>query len=173
VKKAIDVPLAVKVGPFFSSTANMAKRLAEAGADGLVLFNRFYQPDIDLETLGVKPNLVLSNPVELRLVLRWLAILAGRVECDLAATSGVHEATDAVKAILAGATVTMMASALLEHGPTRLTEVVDGLGTWLSERGYESVEQARGSLSYSSVPDPGVFERTSYMKTLTSYVPTW
>jgi dihydroorotate dehydrogenase (fumarate) len=173
IKKSVDLPLAVKIGPYFSSMGHMALRLVDAGADALVMFNRFYQPDIDLETLGVTPNLVLSDPVELRLVLRWLAILYGRVGCDMAATSGVHEASDAIKALLAGATVTMMASALLENGPSRLTEVRDGMESWFSERGYDSVDQARGSLSYSSVPDPGVFERTSYMKTLTSYVPTW
>ena len=173
VKSSVDLPLAVKIGPYFSSMADMAGRLVDAGADSLVMFNRFYQPDIDLETLAVTPNLVLSDPVELRLVLRWLAILHGRIECDMAATSGVHEPEDAVKAILAGATVTMMASALLRHGPSRLTHVRDGVWAWLSEHGYESVDQARGSLSYSSVPDPEVFERTGYMKTLTSYVPTW
>lgn len=173
VKNSVEIPLAVKVGPYFSSMGNMALRFAGAGADALVMFNRFYQPDIDLETLGITPNLVLSTSVELRLVLRWMAVLHGQVECDLAATSGVHEADDAVKAILAGATVTMMASALLKHGPNRLTDVRNGLEVWLTDRGYESVDQARGSLSYSSVPDPGVFERTSYMKTLNSYVPTW
>ena len=173
VKRSVDLPLAVKIGPYFSSMAEMAMRFANAGADALVIFNRFYQPDIDLETLEVTPNLVLSDPVELRLVLRWLAILHGRVDCDLAATSGVHDAAEAVKALLAGATVTMMASALLRHGPGRLTEVVDGVGAWLAEHGYESVAQARGSLSYESVPDPEVFERTGYMKTLASYVPTW
>jgi len=173
VKKSIDLPLAVKIGPYFSSLANMARRFTEAGADALVLFNRFYQPDINLETLGITPNLVLSTPVALRLVLRWMAVLYGELDGDLAATSGVHESEDAVKAILAGATVTMMASALLQHGPDRLTEVRDGLERWLIDRGYDSVDQARGSLSYKSVPDPGVFERTSYMKTLTSYVPTW
>lgn len=173
VKRSVDLPIAVKIGPYFSSMGAMSRRLAGAGADALVIFNRFYQPDIDLETLGVTPNLVLSSPVELRLVLRWLAILHGRVDCDLAATTGVHQAEDAIKALLAGATVTMMASALLRDGPTRLTEVRNGLESWLTERGYESVDQARGSLSYSSVPDPSVFERTSYMKTLTSYVPTW
>lgn len=173
IRKSVDVPLAVKIGPYFSSTADMARRFVEAGADALVMFNRFYQPDIDLETLGVTPNLVLSDPVELRLVLRWLAVLYGRVDCAMAATSGVHTAEDSTKALLAGATVTMMASALLRHGPARLGEVRDGLATWLEERGYESSDQARGSLSYSSVPDPSVFERTSYMKTLNSYVPTW
>ena len=173
IKETIEIPLAIKIGPYFSSMGAMAKRLREAGADGLVMFNRFYQPDIDLDTLGVSPNIVLSNPVELRLVLRWLAILYNRCEIDLAATSGVHEASDAVKALLAGATVTMMASALLKHGAHRLTEVRDGMKAWLEEREYESADQARGSLSYTSVPDPGVFERTSYMKTLKSYVPTW
>jgi dihydroorotate dehydrogenase (fumarate) len=121
----------------------------------------------------VIPKLALSEPEELRLVLRWLAILHGRIECDLAATTGVHEADDAVKAILAGATVTMMASALLRHGPIRLTETKNGLETWLAEREYASVDQARGSMSYQSVPDPSAFERAGYMKTLTSYVPSW
>ena len=173
VKSSVELPLAVKIGPYFSSIPDMARRLRDAGADALVMFNRFYQPDIDLETLEVIPNLVLSTPVELRLVLRWLAILYGRVGCDMAATSGVHDADDAVKAILAGATVTMMASALLENGPSRLTEVRDGVGTWLAGHGYESLAQARGSLSYSTAPNPEVFERAGYMKTLTSYVPAW
>ena len=173
IRKAVDLPLAVKVGPFFSSMGEMARRLYDAGADALVIFNRFYQPDINLETMGVEPNLVLSDPVELRLVLRWLAVLHGRVECDLAATSGIHQAEDAVKAILAGATVTMMASALLRNGPGRLRDVTDGMANWFTEHDYQSVGQARGSLSYESVPDPSVFERTSYMKTLNSYVPTW
>jgi dihydroorotate dehydrogenase (fumarate) len=173
VKTSVELPLAVKVGPYFSSIPDMARRLSDAGADALVMFNRFYQPDIDLETLEVVPNIVLSSPVELRLVLRWLAILHGRVDCDMAATSGVHEAKDAIKAILAGATVTMMASALLKHGPSRLTEVRDGVETWLVEHDYQSIAQARGSLSYSTAPNPEVFERAGYMKTLTSYVPTW
>ncbi len=173
VKKSIDIPLAIKIGPYFSSMADMGRRFSDAGVDALVIFNRFYQPDIDLATLGVSPNLVLSNPVELRLVLRWLAILYGRIDCDMAATSGIHEPDDAVKALLAGATVTMMASALLRHGASRLGEVRDGLLGWLEENGYESVAQARGSLSYGSVPDPEVFERTGYMTTLKSYVPTW
>jgi dihydroorotate dehydrogenase (fumarate) len=173
IKKSVDLPLAVKVGPYFSSIPDMARRLCDAGADALVIFNRFYQPDIDIETLDVTPNLVLSDPVELRLVLRWLAILHGKIPCDFAATSGVHDASDALKALLAGATVTMMASALLRHGPARLTEVRDGLETWLDEHGYESVSQARGSLSYGAAPNPEVFERTGYMRTLKSYVPSW
>jgi dihydroorotate dehydrogenase (fumarate) len=173
VRKAVDVPLAVKVGPYFSAMASMARRLAEAGADGLVIFNRFYQPDIDLSTLGVTPNLTLSTSAELRLVLRWLAILHGRVETDLAATTGIHQGDDAVKAILAGADVVMMASALLRQGPKALTTVQRGLEGWLEENGYESVAQARGSLSQRSVSDPSAFERSNYMKTLTSYVPSW
>jgi dihydroorotate dehydrogenase (fumarate) len=138
-----------------------------------VLFNRFYQPDIDLARLEVVPNLVLSTPAELRLVLRWMAILAGRVECDLAATTGLHTAEEAIKLVLAGADVTMMASALLRNGPGRLREVVDGLGTWLEEGGYRSLEQAKGSLSQVSVPDPTAFERANYMRTLVSYSSDW
>ncbi len=173
IKATTDLPLALKVGPYFSSTANVARRLADAGVDGLVIFNRFYQPDIDIENLEVVPSLSLSEPSELRLVLRWLAILHGRIGCDLAATTGIHTTEDAVKATLAGATVTMMASALLRHGPGRLTEVVNGLETWLAEREYESVAQARGSMSHSAVPDPSAYERAGYMQTLTSYAPTW
>ncbi len=173
IKESIDIPLAIKVGPYFSSTGNMARRIADAGADGLVIFNRFYQPDIDIDNLEVVPRLVLSDPSELRLVLRWLAILHGRVDCDLAATTGIHDGEDVVKAILTGATVTMMASALLRHGPNRLTEARDGLMNWLTEREFESVSQARGSMSHSSVPDPSAYERAGYMQTLTSYVPTW
>lgn len=173
IRSAIDIPLAVKIGPCFSSTAHMARRLVDAGADGLVIFNRFYQPDIDTNTLEVVPKLVLSDPTELRLVLRWLAILHGRIDADLAATTGVHTADEAVKAILAGATVVMMASALLRHGPGRLTEVRDGLAGWLDRGGFESVGQARGSMSHEAVPDPSAFERAGCMQTLTSYVPTW
>ena len=163
----------VELGPYFSSIGEMARRLADAGADGLVIFNRFYQPDVELETLEITPNLVLSSPVELRLVLRWLAVMHGRVGCDLAATSGIHEAEDALKAVLCGANVVMMASALLRHGPGRLREVRQGMEGWLEDHEYSSVGQARGSLSFASIPDPEVLERTSYMKTLTSYVPTW
>jgi dihydroorotate dehydrogenase (fumarate) len=173
VRGAVDVPLAVKIGPYFSAMASMARRLGEAGADGLVLFNRFYQPDIDLETLSVVPNLVLSTSADLRLVLRWIAILHGRVSPDLAATSGIHHPEDAVKALLAGARVTMMASALLRNGPGALTRVRDGLAQWLESNEYASVDQARGSLSQLAVEDPSAFERANYMKILTSYVPTW
>lgn len=173
VRHAVDLPLAVKVGPYFTAMASMARRLVDAGADGLVLFNRFYQPDIDLKTLAVKPNLQLSDPYELRLVIRWIAVLFGRIDTDLAATTGIHQATDATKALLAGASVTMMASSLLRNGPGQLTVVRDGLASWLEANGYQSAQQAKGSISQQSVPDPSAFERANYMKTLASYVPGW
>ncbi len=173
LRSEVSLPLAVKVGPYFSSMAHMARRMSDAGADALVLFNRFYQPDIDLETLQVDPNLVLSTPDELRLALRWIAILRGRIACDLAATTGVHTAEEVVKLVLAGADVTMMASALLRNGPDHLRTVVQGLEAWLSDREYVSVAQARGSLSQASAPAPGAFERANYMKTLVSYSSDW
>ena len=148
----------------------MANRLARAGADGLVLFNRFLEPDIDLETLTVVPTVRLSTSEEVRLPLRWIAILRGRVGCSLAATTGVHEPEDAVKLLLAGADVTMMASALLRHGPGRLSEVREGVAAWLEDHEYESVAQLRGSMSQRSVADPGAYERANYMKALTGYV---
>lgn len=169
VRSSVEIPLAVKVGPFFSSMANMARRLVEAGADGLVLFNRFLQPDIDLETLGVDPTLHLSTSEELRLPLRWIAILRGRVDASLAATTGVHTWEDAMKLILAGADVTMMASALFKHGPEHVTAVLDGIRTWLDEHEYVSVEQAKGSVSQAACPDPVAFERSNYMRALVSF----
>lgn len=173
VREAVRVPLAVKIGPYFSSLGNMARRLTDAGADALVLFNRFYQPDIDLEELEVTPNLVLSTPNELRLVLRWIAILHGRVRADLAASTGVHTAEEAIKLILAGADVTMMASALLRQGPSQLTAVRDGLAAWLDRSGYESIAQARGSLSQRKAADPSAYERSSYMRTIVEYSSDW
>jgi dihydroorotate dehydrogenase (fumarate) len=173
VRRAVDVPLAVKVGPYFSAMAHMARRLVDAGADGLVLFNRFYQPDVDLERLEVKPDLILSTPDELRLVLRWIAILHGNVDCSLAATTGVHHGPDAIKLILAGADVTMMASALLRHGPGRLTQVRDDLTNWLAANEYESVRQAKGSLSQKGTADPAAFARSNYMRTLVGYSADW
>lgn len=169
VREAVSIPLAVKIGPYFSSMANMAKRLVDAGADGLVLFNRFYQPDIVLETLRVEPNVVLSTSAELRLVLRWMAILHGRIDASLGATTGVHTAEDVVKLILAGADTTMMASALLKHGPSHLRVVLDGVAAWLEAGGYSSLAQARGSLSQQSSPDPSAFERSNYMHALIDY----
>jgi dihydroorotate dehydrogenase (fumarate) len=169
VREEIDIPLAVKVGPFFSSTANMARRLTEAGANGLVLFNRFYQPDIHLEDLEVIPNIQLSTSVELRLPLRWIAILRGRVEASLAATTGVHSGEDVLKLILAGADVTMMASALLRHGPEWLCTVEESVRDWMEAHEYESVEQMKGSMSQASAPDPAAFERSNYMESLITY----
>jgi dihydroorotate dehydrogenase (fumarate) len=169
VRSSVKIPLAVKIGPFFSSVANMARRLVEAGADGLVLFNRFMQPDIDLETLQVDPTLHLSSPEEVRLPLRWIGILHGRVQASLAATTGVHGAEEAIKLILAGADVTMMASALFLHGPEHVTSVVDGIRSWLDEHEYRSVEQAKGSVSQANVADPAAFARSNYMQMLVNF----
>jgi dihydroorotate dehydrogenase (fumarate) len=169
VKESLSIPLAVKVGPYFSSIANMARRLVDAGADGLVLFNRFYQPDIDLEELQVRPDIKLSSSVELRLPLRWIAILKGRVEASLAATTGVHTSEDVAKLLLAGADVAMMASALLRHGPEWIGTVVDGLRNWVEENEYESVEQLKGSMSQQAIPDPSALERANYMESLVTY----
>lgn len=169
VKGSIDIPLAVKISPYFSSLASMARRLVEAGADGLVLFNRFYQPDINLDELKVKPDVVLSSPVNLRLPLRWTAILRGRINGSLAASSGVHTGEDVVKLILAGADVTQMASALLKYGPSHLATVLFEMESWFAEREYQSIEQGKGSLSQVHASDPEAFERTNYMRSLVSY----
>jgi dihydroorotate dehydrogenase (fumarate) len=169
VREAIEIPLAVKVGPYFSAMANMARRLVEAGADGLVLFNRFYQPDIHLEDLEVVPNVNLSTSNELRLPLRWIAILKGRVEASLAATTGVHSGEDVLKLLLAGADVTMMASALLRHGPEWIRTVEGAVLQWLEEHEYESVEQMKGSMSQVHSSDPAQFERSNYMESLITY----
>lgn len=169
VRGAITIPLAVKVGPYFSAMAAMARRLVESGADGLVLFNRFYQPDIDLEHLVVAANLKLSTSVELRLPLRWIAILHGRIKASLAATSGVHDHLDAIKLLLVGADIAMTASALLLHGPGWMESAVSGLTTWMTEREYSSVEQLKGSMSFHGVPNPAAFARANYMETLASY----
>ncbi len=170
VKKSVTIPVSVKLSPYFTSLPNMARRLQEAGADGLVLFNRFYQPDLDIESLEVVPNLLLSTPQEMRLPLRWIAILYGRVQLDLAATTGIHSAEDVAKMLMAGATVTMMCSALLRHGVGRITEVLNDLRAWMQEHDYESVQIMRGSLSQKSCPEPAAFERANYMKVLNSYV---
>ena len=169
VRSAIDVPLAVKVGPQFSSVANMAQRMVDAGADALVLFNRFYQPEIDLEHLTVTPHLTLSTSDELRFVLRWLAILRSQLSCSLAATTGVHSSDDVVKCLLAGADVVMMTSALLANGPAHAESVLSQTSQWFTDRGYESTNQARGSLSQQAVPNPQAFERSNYAQTLASF----
>jgi dihydroorotate dehydrogenase (fumarate) len=169
VRQAIGIPLAVKLSPYCSSLANLAGQLAEAGANGLVLFNRFYQPDVDLEALEVAPRLELSSSVELRLPLRWVAILHRRHRVSLAASTGVHTAEDVLKVLLAGADVAMMTSALLRHGPDHLRSVEVGVRDWMDRHGYETVDQLRGRLSQRSVPDPAAFERANYIKTLTSH----
>lgn len=171
IREVVTIPLAVKLSPFFSSIANMASRLADHGADGLVLFNRFYQPDFDLENLEVAPRLVLSNSDDLRLPLRWVAILFGRLSVDLAITSGIHTSHDAIKGLMAGAKVTMMASELLQNGVRRIGEVLNEITTWLSEHEYESVMQMIGAMSQKHCAEPAAFERANYMKMLQSYRP--
>jgi dihydroorotate dehydrogenase (fumarate) len=169
VKSAVTIPVAVKLGPFFSNMAHMARRLDLAGADALVLFNRFYQPDIDLDKLEVRPNLLLSTPQALRLPLRWLAILHGRLRAGLAATGGVHEATDALKLIMAGADVIMLASVLLKRGIGYLSTIEQEMLDWMEVHEYESVSEMRGSMSQKNCADPAAFERMQYVRTLHSY----
>ena len=169
VKAAVKIPVAVKLSPFFSNFANMAKRLDDAGADGLVLFNRFYQPDIELETLEVKPNLLLSTPMAMRLPLRWVAILYGKLGANLAATSGIHRAVDVIKMLLAGADVTMLCSTIIRHGIPQIAMIERDLVDWLEEHEYESVAQIKGSLSQKNCAEPAAFERAQYMKALTGY----
>jgi dihydroorotate dehydrogenase (fumarate) len=171
VRQTVTIPVAVKLSPFFSSVANMSNRLADHGADGLVLFNRFYQPDFDLENLEVAPRLVLSNSDDLRLPLRWVAILYGRVSADLAITSGIHTSHDIIKGLMAGAKVTMMASELLQKGVRRIGQVLNELVTWLNEHEYESVMQMIGAMSQKHCAEPAAFERANYMKMLQSYRP--
>lgn len=171
VRASVSLPIAMKLSPFFSSTANMAKRLVEKGAAGLVFFNRFYQPDLDLESLSVTPRLVLSNSNELRLPLRWVAILYGRLQADLAITSGIHTAEDVLKGLMAGAKVTMMASELLQNGVRRIKEVLTEMEQWMDTREYSSVAQMIGSISQQNCAEPAAFERANYMKTLDSYRP--
>ncbi|MGD8804277.1 MAG: dihydroorotate dehydrogenase-like protein [Chloroflexota bacterium] len=173
VKEAVDIPVAMKLSPYFSSLANVAKRLDAGGASGLALFNRFYQPDLDIENLEVVPHLLLSTSAELRLPLRWIAILYGRVEADLALTTGIHTAEDVLKGLMAGASVTMMASELLRNGVGRLREVLIDLERWLVEYEYESVNQMQGSLSQINCAEPAAFERANYMRVLSSFAPDY
>lgn len=163
------VPVSVKVAPFFSAFAHMSRRLVAAGASGLVLFNRFVQPDIMLDDLEVAPHLVLSTSDELRLALRWIAILHGRLETSLAATGGAHTPEDVLKLLLAGADCVMVASSLLQHGPAHVGALLRGVAQWMDEREYASVQQMKGSLSQRACPDPAAFERANYMKALKSY----
>jgi dihydroorotate dehydrogenase (fumarate) len=169
VKGKVKIPVSVKVGPYFSSVANMASNLAKAGADALVLFNRFYQPDFDLVKLEVEPKLVLSNPADMRLPLHWTAILYGRVPVDIAVTSGVHGHEDVIKAVMAGACVTQMASELLVNGVGRIGQILNDLGRWMTEYEYDSIQQMKGSMSKQHVVEPAAFERANYMKELYSF----
>jgi dihydroorotate dehydrogenase (fumarate) len=169
VRKNISIPIAVKMHPFFSSVSWMASQLDKAGANGLVLFNRFYQPDIDLDTLEVVPNVILSSPAHMRLSLRWIGIIYGKVKADLAATSGIYSERDVFKMIMAGAKVTQMLSCLLKFGIGHITEVLTKMKYWMEVNEYESLDQMRGSMSYMKVDDPSQFERANYMKVLHSY----
>jgi len=164
VKSAVTIPVAVKLSPFFSNMANMARRFDEAGADALVLFNRFYQPDIDLEELEIRPNVLLSTPQALRLPLTWIGILYGRVKAGLAATGGVHGAEDVIKLLMVGANVTMLCSSLMRHGVNHLRHLERELRNWMEEHEYESVAQMQGSMSQIKCPDPAAFERAQYMR---------
>jgi dihydroorotate dehydrogenase (fumarate) len=169
VRKEISIPIAVKVSPFYSSFAHMAARLVEAGADGLVLFNRFYQPDIDIDTEGLTPKLELSTSAELNLRLRWLAVLSGQVEASLSATGGVHDAADVVKAVMAGADSVQMVSALMTHGPGHVGTVLAGVEQWLERNGHDSLDQVRACLAIGNAPYPGFLARANYMKVLDSW----
>ena len=171
VRASTRIPIAVKLSPFFTALPHFARRLVEAGADGLVLFNRFYQPDFDLEELEVVPNLVLSNSNDLRLPLRWIAILYGQVKADFALTSGVHTAEDALKALMAGANVAMTTSAVLKNGFDKIGQILADLETWMVEHEYVSVQQMIGSMSQRAVAEPAAFERANYMKVLNSFNP--
>lgn len=171
VKKSVSIPVAVKIGPFFSALANVAHRLSAAGADALVLFNRFYQPDFDLENLEVVPHLVLSSSNELKLPLRWVAILYGQIDVDFAITTGIHTHEDVLKGLMAGAKVTMIASEMLGTGIERTSTLIEDLSTWLIEHEYESVKQMLGSMSQKNCSEPAAFERANYMKALHSWRP--
>ena len=171
VRASLQVPVAVKLSPFFSSMVHMARQLDIAGADALVLFNRFYQADFDIENLEATPRLVLSDPCELPLRLHWVAILYGSVRPSLAITGGVHRAEEVVKCMMAGAQVAMMTSALILNGVRYAHRLLEELARWMTEREYESIQQMRGSMSYRAVPNPGAFERSNYMKMLSSYAP--
>jgi dihydroorotate dehydrogenase (fumarate) len=171
VRAAVRIPIAMKLSPFFSALGEMARELAGSGADGLVLFNRFYQPDFDLETLEVSPTLQLSRPEEIRLPLLWIAVLHGRLEVSLAASTGVDSSEEVVTYLLAGADAVMTTSALLKHGPGHLGTLVSGLEQWLERRGYASVGQMKGSMSQKNVADPAAFERANYIKVLESFRP--
>ncbi|MCJ7584329.1 MAG: dihydroorotate dehydrogenase-like protein [Anaerolineales bacterium] len=169
IKARIKIPLAVKLGPYFTGMASVCRRLAEVGADGLVLFNRFYQPDFELEELEIVPNLILSTSQELRMPLRWIALLYGHIQADFALTSGIHTAEDVLKAMMAGARVAMMASELLKRGPGRAAEILAALECWMIEHGYESIKQMQGSMSAQAMREPHALRRSNYIKVLNSF----
>ena len=169
IKENLSIPVAIKLSPFFTSMSNMARRLDHAGADALVLFNRFYQPDLDLDKLEVVPNLVLSTNWEMRLPLRWIAILHGHIKASLAATSGIHSYQDVLKIMMAGGNVAMMCSELLRNGVGRISEILNQIKVWMDENEYESIKMMQGSMSQKSVQEPAAFERANYMKALQSY----
>jgi dihydroorotate dehydrogenase (fumarate) len=169
IRDSIDIPIAVKLSPFFTNLTNFARNLVEAGANGLVLFNRFYQPDLDLEELEVVPRLVLSSSQELRLPLRWIAILYGRIAADLALTTGIHTTEDVLKATMAGASASMTTSSILKYGIEHVLEILEGLEFWMEEHEYESINQMKGSMSQQAVAEPAAFERANYIKVLSSF----
>lgn len=168
VKSTVKIPVTMKLSPYFSSLAGFAKKLDDSGADGLLLFNRFYQPDIDLETLEVVPNVLFSNPQSMRLPLRWIAILYGRIKADLAATSGIHSAEDVIKMVMVGAKITQMFAALHMYGIEHIRNVLRDIKTWMIDHEYESLDQMRGSMSHQSAANPAAFERANYMRALSS-----
>jgi dihydroorotate dehydrogenase (fumarate) len=169
VRTAVKIPVSIKLSPFFSSLPNMAQRLVHDGADGLVLFNRFYQPDIDLDALEVKPEVGLSDSYDNRLPMRWIGILYGKIKASLAATSGIHTAEDVLKLTMVGADVSMMCSALLMFGPEHVVKVLKDMERWMFEHEYESIEQMKGSMSHKSIAEPSAYERANYMKALNRY----
>jgi len=169
VSAGVKIPVAVKLSPYFSAPGNLALSLVEAGARGLVLFNRFYQPDIDLETLEVTPNILLSTPMAMRVPLRWVALLHGKLRASLAATSGIHRATDVLKMLMAGADVTMLCSALIRHGPRQLSVIERDMVAWMEEHEYGSVSQLKGSMSQRNCAEPSAFERAQYMRAISQF----
>ena len=169
VKQHVGIPVAMKLSPFFSAMPHVASMLDAEGADALVLFNRFYQPDVDIEELDVKLNLQLSTPIDMRLPMRWIAILYGHLDCSMALTSGIHSSEDIVKAMMVGADVANVCSVLLKQGIDQIGDLLQGVTAWMEEHEYESIEQMKGSMSHKSVPEPAAFERANYMKALNSY----
>jgi dihydroorotate dehydrogenase (fumarate) len=169
VKKRVSIPVAMKLSPYFSAMPHVASMLDAEGTDALVLFNRFYQPDIDIEELEVTPNLQLSTPVEMRLPMRWIAILYGHIDASMALTSGIHRPEDVIKAVMVGADVANVCSVLLKEGVGKIDELLQGVSAWMDEHEYESIEQMKGSMSHRSCPEPAAFERANYMKVLNSY----